>query len=65
MTDEGTTPRGDDLADPAQHELEPYDESTTDSTSHSPGMEETPPRADVRETGGRAEVPPLRDEKRG
>jgi len=61
MTDDGTTPRGDDLAEPAQDEPAAYDEETTSSTSHSPGTQETPPAAE-QATGGRAEVPPLRDE---
>ena len=64
MADDRTTPRGDDLAEPAHDDLESYVEEAADSASHSPGMQEEAPAVE-RTAGGRAEVPPLRDEKRG
>ncbi len=64
MTDDRTTPRGDDLAEPAHDDRQPYAEEAAGSASHSPGTQEAPPVTEEA-TGGRAEVPPLRDEKRG
>lgn len=64
MTDDRTTPRGDDLAEPAHDDERPYVEEAAGGASHSPGMQEAPPVTE-RAAGGRAEVPPLRDEKQG
>ena len=65
MTDDRTTPRGDDLAEPAHDDHESYVEENAGSASHSPGMQEEAPQAAELTTSGRAEVPPLRDEKQG
>jgi hypothetical protein len=63
--DDRTTPRGDELAEPAHDDLERQaGEEAAGTASHSPGTQDAPPAAE-QVAGGRAEVPPLRHGKRG